>query len=311
MLSDLGRLIAEFSLTAKDLHHTSRQMRQVGENQVRFALRTEESVEKMAAALAEVTGLVMEAESSSQKMMRLVENGLFGLKKAVEKISYNQKLAQDSFAAVESLKAHIQEVSKIVDIINNISRQTHLLSLNASIEAARAGVYGRGFAVVAEEVRRLAKETGRATEDVGRIIGLIQKRTARVLEQVQASMDMANQGAAEVSQTEESLTSMHGAVMHTGEQVGRIALSTREITRGVEEVVRTVRLIAGTQEAAREGEENVSAREVAHLAGRLAQMADQMQAQLERFVVLSEEKEEKKNCNKSGDHSRKQKLMIN
>ena len=286
MLADLGRLISAFSHTAGDLHRSSRRMQVVSENQVRFARHAEAHVEKMAASMKEMAGVVESADRSSKEMMRLVEEGLDGLNLVVEKINRNRRLAGESAVAVMDLTEHIQQIDKIIDIINNISRQTHLLSLNASIEAARAGgVHGRGFAVVAEEVRRLAEETGRAIEEVGRIIKLIQESAARVLEQVQVSAEMARQGAEAVEHTGDSLNRMHQSVVHTGEQVGRLAGGVRDLDAGVKEVVRTVRIIAGTEEAEGEGEKHVSAREVAMLAGNLARMAEQMQAQLARFVV--------------------------
>ncbi|WP_245742761.1 methyl-accepting chemotaxis protein [Fontibacillus panacisegetis] len=68
------------------------------------------------------------------------------------------------------LKQRVNEISKIVDVIKSVSDQMHLLALNASIEAASAGVHGRGFEVVALEVRKLAAESRKATEEIGRMI---------------------------------------------------------------------------------------------------------------------------------------------
>ncbi|ACV62792.1 methyl-accepting chemotaxis sensory transducer [Desulfofarcimen acetoxidans DSM 771] len=288
MLSHLEMLIKDFSLTSGDLHLASMQMHRVGENQVRFALSAEQSAERMDSVVKNVKGLVVEAETSSQEMMRLVEEGLLGLKNIVDKIKGNWQLSQDSSKSMQSLTVHIQQIGNIVDIIKDISRQTHLLSLNASIEAARAGEYGRGFSVVAGEVRNLAEETGKATGDVSRIISLIQESTARVLEQVQLSEDMANQGVTAVSNTEDALAGMHQSVMHTGKLVDYIANNIRQMDTEVNETVYSVRLIAGTQEVKGEVEGQVSSREVAHWAGRLAEMAVHAQNQLKRFDITNE-----------------------
>ena len=86
--------------------------------------------------------------------------------------------------AVESLSASVDEIGEVSDLISSIAAQTNLLALNATIEAARAGEAGRGFAVVAQEVKGLATQTGKATEEITRHIVSIEQTTARSVQAI-------------------------------------------------------------------------------------------------------------------------------
>ncbi|WP_432826642.1 GAF domain-containing protein [Dactylosporangium sp. CA-092794] len=95
-------------------------------------------------------------------------------------------LTADANQAVNRLSLSSTEVGDVVKVINGIADQTNLLALNATIEAARAGESGKGFAVVANEVKELAQGTGRATEDVARLINAIQRDAGSVVEALAA-----------------------------------------------------------------------------------------------------------------------------
>src|SRR6202000_3305836 len=96
-------------------------------------------------------------------------------------------------ATVSKLGESSVEIGEVVKVITSIAQQTNLLALNATIEAARAGEAGKGFAVVANEVKELAKEAAKATEDIGRKIEAIQTDTKGAVEAIQQIGGVINQ----------------------------------------------------------------------------------------------------------------------
>src|SRR5439155_15096531 len=94
------------------------------------------------------------------------------------------KVAERTNTTVAKLGESSAEIGNVVKVITSIAQQTNLLALNATIEAARAGEAGKGFAVVANEVKELAKQTAKATEDIGRKIVAIQTDTKGAVEAI-------------------------------------------------------------------------------------------------------------------------------
>src|SRR5437867_1274594 len=103
------------------------------------------------------------------------------------------KVATEASQKVGKLGESSQEIGQVIKVITSIAEQTHLLALNATIEAARAGEAGKGFAVVANEVKELAKETAKATEDISRKIEAIQADTKAAADAIATIGEVINQ----------------------------------------------------------------------------------------------------------------------
>ncbi|HXF89727.1 MAG TPA: PAS-domain containing protein [Xanthobacteraceae bacterium] len=222
--------------TAATLFESSEQASERAINAVKAANDASANVKNSATAADEMSGSIGEI---SQQIGRTTDV----VRAAVEE-------AQSTNAQIASLAEAAQKIGDVVKLIRNIAGQTNLLALNATIEAARAGEAGRGFAVVAGEVKSLAVQTAKATEDIAKQILAVQASTANAVEAIGKFSERMREINAYASAVATSVGQQNAATNEISRNVASAA-------RGTGTVVSVLNEVAGAATATRASAETV------------------------------------------------------
>ena len=160
--------------------------------------------------------IAQETEQLSQSGQRVILEATEGMHALAERV-------RSSVSQVEGLEKRIQQITAIVDSIQNIAQQTNLLSLNAAIEAARAGSSGQGFAVVAAEVRSLAGSTAQATASITGLIDAIRHESAAVMQGMVTSLSQVEDGVRLANEAGTAIRQIHAGAERVVDVVQRFS----------------------------------------------------------------------------------------
>ncbi len=249
--------------------------REAAEQADSVAAATEEmsgNMNSVAAASEQASANVGLVADAIEEILTSVEQEAKQTDKAKEVTRHAVSLAASSSEKVDALGTAATEISKVTEVITEISEQTNLLALNATIEAARAGEAGKGFAVVANEIKELAKQTAEATGEIKNKIASIQNSTNETVEEIRQISSVIGEVDSIVSEIamaveEQSATSGEisqnvsqaaAGIMEVNEKVSQSSTVSSEIAQNIAETSDVVSRLSGSGEEIRSTAEHLS-----------------------------------------------------
>ena len=231
--------------TVKTLLKNSKQQNKVFQKtRDRFSEITA-SIEEMNSLVLDITGIIKETDENSFKSQKRSSNVLNNMNELEVTIKECVKL-------INELQGYSVQITEVINIINNISKQTQMLALNASIEAARAGEEGRGFSVVASEISKLALETENATKSITKVINMVQVHTKETFEYAGVINDKISVSAQSVQESINSFKKINEDIRIISNSMNSISTITVNQSDSVSEIMMDVSSMADKVEASTE-----------------------------------------------------------
>ncbi|WP_316173473.1 MULTISPECIES: methyl-accepting chemotaxis protein [unclassified Bradyrhizobium] len=261
----IGDIVNTVSSASTELEHSAASLSSTANRSQQISTMVAAASEEASTNVQSVASATEELSSSITEISRQVQDSARMALEAVEQA----RMTNDRVGELTKAAARIGDV---VELINTIAGQTNLLALNATIEAARAGEAGKGFAVVATEVKALAEQTARATDEIGQQVSGIQAATQESVGAIKA-----------ISGTIEKLSEISSAIAAAVEEQGA---ATQEISRNVQQAAQGTELVSSNVVDVQRGatETGSASSQVLGAAKSLAQDSDRLKREVAQFL---------------------------
>ncbi|MDY7031870.1 MAG: methyl-accepting chemotaxis protein [Thermodesulfobacteriota bacterium] len=251
MVNDLGKLVKNTKKSGEELKKASSEIESSASEQSASASEQAVTTQEISATIQE---MAISSKQMAQNMTLVVDaskNTLNTVEKANEvtqesmtgmaEIKESSKL---SYGKIQSLGERSQAIGDIVEIIKDVSNQTHLLALNAAIEATKAGEAGKGFSLVAEEIRKLAENVAESTKEIKAIVTEIQNAVDSSIVAIEDETKKIEKGNQLVQDSKDLLKDINRMATESTEAAEEVSEAIRQQDMGTQEVSRSVLEIA-------------------------------------------------------------------
>lgn len=307
-LSKVAEASENVSAKSEEMTQSSQEVR-TGSEQIAISMQEiAEGTEKQANSASELASAMGSFASSVQEtnqqgeqirtvsldIIDMTEEGMQLMASSDSQMVKIDAIVQEAVTKMETLDKQSQEITKLVEVIQDIASQTNLLALNAAIEAARAGESGKGFAVVADEVRKLAEQVSESVSDITGFATNIQRESSDVANALMTGYQEVEAGTAQIKSTGEtfhkisaSVTDMAENIQATAENLSAVVASSQEMNASIEEIASvSEEAAAGVEEAAATSEQSSSSMdEIAAGSSQLANLAEELNGLVQKFKL--------------------------
>jgi methyl-accepting chemotaxis protein len=269
-LANLRGSVSNIAETAQALASASQALTAVSKQMSIHADETAARANVASAVAEQVSKNVTTVSTGTEEMGSSIKEIAKNATEAARVATSAVKVAEKTNATVAKLGESSAEIGNVIKVITSIAQQTNLLALNATIEAARAGEAGKGFAVVANEVKELAKQTAKATEDISRKIEAIQGDTKGAVEAIAQIGKIIHT----INDIQNTIASAVEEQTATTNEIGR---NVTEAAKGSNEIAQNITGVAQAARSTTEGASNTksSADELARMAVDLQKLVGQ------------------------------------
>ncbi|MBI1966890.1 MAG: methyl-accepting chemotaxis protein [Gemmatimonadetes bacterium] len=277
---EIAAAAAESENVVRGLDGAIQQVADGAQEQARSSEQTAAVMAELAGAIDEMVAQVQGMATAGNARVEVARSSADAVRQAIFSIEEVHQPVLDTAAQVHELGARSAEIGKISGTIYAVAAQTNMLSLNAAIEAARAGNHGRGFAVVADEVRKLARTVAQASTEIAELTRVMQQGTQKTIAAVNIGTARVAQSAEHARSAEPGLGEILQGLEATNHQLQEVARSAGEMLERVTRVSSLLGNVAAVSEESAAASEEMSAqsREVSQSMEQIAAMATERPA---------------------------------